>query len=458
VTLLLAFLIWIPKLILGFSLADWLWRDRQPSGLGFKFFLAVPLGLGLSSIFFFAWLATGLSWALYLVLEAFISLGFLIILFRDKTLCKMPANGFFSFPRLKIVSVVLTLLIAVIAFIFFLRYALQFPHGYEDAWFIWNMAARFLFRASDWALRFREQSALWHPDYPLLLPLNVVQGWALVGETTRIPMALAALFTFSIPGMLYTVLLRLRGPLLAALGSTLLLMTPWFVLYGTQQQADIPLAAFLLGAVAFLAFYLREQQLSLLILSGLVAGFAAWMKNEGWLLWVNLMGVSLTLAWREKRLQPLAAFLGGSLPPLIVILAFKILLAPESDLFVENGNLMAQLSDPVRYAQVFSAFARQISDFGGWPLGIFWFLLVFSLISGFDRGSLPIGFWLWAVFCIQIVGYFAIYIITPHDLDWHLSTSLNRLLMQIFPLALLACLASLKMILPIGEINHVTHD
>jgi hypothetical protein len=31
------------------------------------------------------------------------------------------------------------------------------------------------------------------------------------------------------------------------------------------------------------------------------------------------------------------------------------------------------------------------------------------------------------------LGYLVIYVITPYDLNWHLSTSLDRLILQIFP-------------------------
>jgi hypothetical protein len=34
---------------------------------------------------------------------------------------------------------------------------------------------------------------------------------------------------------------------------------------------------------------------------------------------------------------------------------------------------------------------------------------------------------------IILGSYFAVYLITPHDLDWHLMTSLNRLLLQLWP-------------------------
>jgi hypothetical protein len=37
----------------------------------------------------------------------------------------------------------------------------------------------------------------------------------------------------------------------------------------------------------------------------------------------------------------------------------------------------------------------------------------------------------------MLAGFFAVYLPTPRDLAWHLSTSLHRLYMQVWPLALL---------------------
>jgi hypothetical protein len=38
---------------------------------------------------------------------------------------------------------------------------------------------------------------------------------------------------------------------------------------------------------------------------------------------------------------------------------------------------------------------------------------------------------------LQVAGYFMIYILTPHDLEWHIRTSLYRLIIHVFPSFLL---------------------
>jgi len=42
----------------------------------------------------------------------------------------------------------------------------------------------------------------------------------------------------------------------------------------------------------------------------------------------------------------------------------------------------------------------------------------------------------WIIPLSQFVVYLLIYLITPHDLEWHLNYSMSRLLIHLFPMAL----------------------
>lgn len=68
------------------------------------------------------------------------------------------------------------------------------PQGAWDGWAIWNLRARFLFRADDWHEAVTPALAFPHPDYPLLLPTSIARLWAWNGaETAWIPPVVAAL-------------------------------------------------------------------------------------------------------------------------------------------------------------------------------------------------------------------------------------------------------------------------
>lgn len=68
-------------------------------------------------------------------------------------------------------------------------------------------------------------------------------------------------------------------------------------------------------------------------------------------------------------------------------------------------------------------------------------MLAFPLLLNFGRGGarfrrprgLPAAF---AVLLLLLVGYFLVYVTTPHDLSWHLETSLLRLFIQLWPAAI----------------------
>ncbi|MCJ7433636.1 MAG: hypothetical protein MUO77_09130, partial [Anaerolineales bacterium] len=49
-----------------------------------------------------------------------------------------------------------------------------------------------------------------------------------------------------------------------------------------------------------------------------------------------------------------------------------------------------------------------------------------------------------AIMALQLLGYLAIYLITPHDLAWQLGTALDRNVLQIFPSFLFLFFISLK--------------
>jgi hypothetical protein len=65
----------------------------------------------------------------------------------------------------------------------------------------------------------------------------------------------------------------------------------------------------------------------------------------------------------------------------------------------------------------------------------FYFLLVGASVKKKDWAATSIALLL---LVLMMVGYFFVYILSPFDLVWHLDTSLNRLLLQVWPLAAFA--------------------
>jgi hypothetical protein len=334
----------------------------------------------------------------------------------------------------------------------------QEPHGKWDAWLIWNMHARFIYRAGEhWQNYFHSGLSWTHPDYPLMLPLSIVRSWNYMGaEPISVPIAIAFLFTCALIGLVVSSLVMLRSESQGYLGGLVLLGSPFFILMGASQLADIPLAFFLLATVVLFFVHDRSsgRRHPILILAGVAAGLMAWTKNEGFMILSVLILVRFFVVaagedgWKGAVKQVLW-LMAGLVPVLLAVAVFKMHLAPPPDLFVDQDiqKIWARLTDLQRYKTILYAYIHTGLTFTqGIPdirtgfrlnLGIAGIVLlaVYLFLSGIsverkDKGNILCVL----IFTLITLGsYFAVYLITPHDLDWHLMTSLNRLLLQLWP-------------------------
>ena len=67
------------------------------------------------------------------------------------------------------------------------------------------------------------------------------------------------------------------------------------------------------------------------------------------------------------------------------------------------------------------------------------FLLLIPLGAGIDikqKQKTPIILLL-SIFLLMAAGHFLIYLLSPHDLDWHLENSLDRIMLQMLPFSIL---------------------
>ena len=348
------------------------------------------------------------------------------------------------------------------------RRTIAYPNGEGwDAFAIWNLHARFLFRGgAGWREGFSGFIPWSHPDYPLLLPAAIAHFWSYVGhETYAVPATIGLVFTIATVGVLFSALLILRGRNVAMLGGLALMATPSFIEQGTSQYADIPLSFFILATVVMLCLSDASVGASLpppgwIALAGLAAGFAAWTKNEGLLFFCSLLFSGFWMLAGGQRVGETGETLArprsflllvvAALPILLIILWFKRVIAPPGDLFVYSATTFHQLSDLARYAAIGKWFGKQFFRFGHW-LWVPGSLLVVGIFPAFrhwgaqNRGDRvaagqQTGFRVCvAALTITLCGYFVIYVITPYAVYWHLRFSLNRLFLQLWPSAIFLC-------------------
>jgi hypothetical protein len=318
------------------------------------------------------------------------------------------------------------------------------PYGDGDAIAMWTSHARYLYRdGPSWQKTILNT---FHADYPLLTPATTARLWRYMGQ--EIPDAAGVL------GILYALfalvvltgsLAHFRGPSRAALFGLTLLGTPFYLDYATSQSADVPLSLYVLVTIALIFFQANEaaENRGPLVLAGFAAGCAGWTKNEGLLFMAATFLALLTPVfwkWRDT-LRRLSAFLCGMALPLATILWFKIAVAPHSDIFGNRqyAEVIQKITSPQRYMTILVHVAQHFWSFGDWMVNPILLLIGYVALRRLDRGMLLNRGWLQGVFicALVLIGYGAVYVITPMDLQWHLDSSLPRLYLHVWPAFLL---------------------
>jgi len=310
-----------------------------------------------------------------------------------------------------------------------------------------------------------------------MLPLSIVRSWKYMGiESPLIPVLLSFLFMFALIGLIVSSLTMLRGKNHGYLGGLVLIGSPFFILMGASQLADIPLAFFLLASIVLLFLYdqMPGGDHRLLVLSGIAAGLLAWTKNEGVLIVLVLILVRFFIVtgsegWKSAVKQ-VSWLMVGAAPVLLLTATFKVMLAPTTDIFTgQNIHVIgARLTDIERFKTIIGAyiqtgltFTQGIPDirtgfrFNPGVAGIA-ILALYLVLSGteFNRKEKANILSVLLVALITLGGYFLVYLITPHNLEWHLITSLNRLFIQLWPAIILTTFVAARtpeMVLPLDQ-------
>lgn len=404
------------------------------------FACSVVLGFGVSSTLFSLWnFFLGSPNRVYFVLETMIWLGGLVFFWRNRTYA-VPVNtapeARSSRSAWNVGLVVLFSLIGV-SFCELLVWHERCPNGIHDAVLIWNLRARYLFRAAgDWSDAFAP--TIWHPDYPLFLPASVARSWFYAGtESILIPAILGDLICLAMILILTSSVGLTRGPWAATAMSIVVLCTPDVVFQTMSQITDLPLAC--LFAIVITSWIHAQRWPSHWLTVGLGLGSALWMKNEGLvflLISVFVIFVSQRpwFAWPAVT-QRWAALASGIAIFGVTWIAFHLCFPTKNDLVAgQGGTTIDRLTDVARHMQILQAFAWQLLLIGP---GLVVVLTLYGLLLGkaprsrrpFDVAG-PI-----VVLSGQLATYYFVYVTTPWSLKWHLETSLDRVLLHLWPSA-----------------------
>jgi hypothetical protein len=314
------------------------------------------------------------------------------------------------------------------------------PHGDWDGWAIWHSKARVLYRAGKVWLDHIVYTA--HSDYPLLMPGAAARLWRYLGsdipEAEGIQLVLIAISGILV---LSAGLWESRARSSAFSIPMLLIGTPFYLILAIWQYADIPLAVFILSTIVLICVHWEKDSSGgrILCLAGFTAGCASWTKNEGLLFALAASFTLLAPMVREpsRTLRRFAMFAVGMAVPFGISLYYKFAIALPNDVVGNrtSADVIARIFDYSRYTQIASGFLAGAWTFGGWKIHPALPLIAFVAIWKINPGAIRQGGWLSgaSILALMLLGYFAIYVITPFSLDYHINTSLNRLLMHLWP-------------------------
>ena len=323
-----------------------------------------------------------------------------------------------AYPFLAILLLILGIFLLVYG-----SYPLAVKHGGWDAWAFWNLHAKYLADPLNWRKLFTNKVGD-HPDYPLLLPgvsaffIRLTGGYGY----TIIPFIFSFSIMLFIPVLIYLENLE-KNIIVAGLVLLFFATNTFYLSNGVAQYADIPLAFFFLCALICVN-HVPENKTNVIITAACL-GCCMWTKNEGLIL------AAIFILFHARTL-----FLGGNAlyfisalaVPVIVLMVFKIFYAPNNDMFSAQGrDTFSQVFMTDRYKLIYKYFSMALNEKFYFVKVAFFSYLALCIIERQWPGKQM----LMLIDCMA--AYMMVYVLSVEYLEWHLVTSIDRLMLQLMP-------------------------
>ncbi len=413
--------------------------DKNDPLNGLRFFAAPALGFGTAaSLMFLELLFVGsLCWISQAIILCLLCLQF----WRRRSSLPISRAAHSSFSAMEVALLMLSFFLFAILF-FKARYGTGL-----DVWAIWKLKARFIY-SGHWRSIFEPVVAYSHPAYPLLYPLVLSWAWMIGGgESVAATFIFFAMINIACAGLLIAAAkkLDLKPAWLPAL---FLISAPHWAGLCSSQYADAIVAYFSLAGVVFLYFAVKDSLPSAALTAGAVLGMGTFVKSEGCLMFVAA-GLGLSAALILRRRDPgcgriLRAFAVGASVFLAISLLFRMT-ARGSDEMISYSHLTGWFACPdkwQRIAMIARAWWAEVFIDNHWSYnwGILFLIYLASIKKLARPENLLVTVFLWAAH----LGYAGIYCMTKLDLNYHLNTSLDRLVVHLFPVAVFLGLSLLS--------------
>ena len=410
--------------------------------------LGYGIGTGLLAWEMLVFQALGFSFTVVRLLAPLLSFLAIAFLFARRNELRKGRSG----ARLAVASVPLQRLEWFLVAAIVIETSAAFFHAWllpmeaYDAVANWGLKAKAIFLGGDITESFLRNPnyEVFHPDYPLLVPLLESYVYRCIGDLREASAKMV--FPLYLAGSVAILIAALRKAgqtrRSCLLFGFLLVSIPYLSEQATNGYADV-VVSFYFGAGSLYLYLWQIKGTGLfLVFSALLTGCAALTKNEGlvlvcihlvWLAAVLLSRSGIALRRRLVSLGIYFCILAAILMPWYL---FKNSLGLRND--VVNSEVVAGLN--------WNSFSRvgpilyhlQTQVFGPKNWNLVWILLCAAV--GLKHRILlrsPAVFVLCAM-GLTLVAYMSVYLITPYtippfDVTWHLRTSASRLLLHVLP-------------------------
>jgi hypothetical protein len=291
------------------------------------------------------------------------------------------------------------------------------PIWTDDAWSIWTIKATSIVELDGLDPRFLSSAAVFNADYPVVVPVLELTALRFAGWPTElVPLQLGLLFV-AFPAALVALLRESVRPLVLWTVVLGVAVAPTLQVQTASAVADVPLAVFfaLAGLAGWRWVETREREL--LLLAGVLAAAAAGTKAEG-IVFVTALFTALAIASRSRA--PVLVGVGAT-----VTLVPWELWSRRHDL----GNAIAEAGGasigPIsRLPDAGLELAKELADPTSWLALVA--LGCAAVAVGFLRHERRAATFTAAVALACVAAVLAAYWTTPLDFDYHVATSVRR--------------------------------